>query len=426
MSAPSTAAAEWRRGWPLVLASASGISLTAIHIYSTGLFFEPLEAEFGWTRTQLASGLTLVSIVGVLFSPVAGFLVDRWNARRVALPGVIVYTGGVMALSLATPSIASWRLLWIFVAIGSLLLKPTVWSAAVSSAFTTTRGLALALMLCGTGIGSTLIPLMTEALMTEFGWRGAYRGLALSFLVVVFPLLWLFFFDRRTTGPPAATERTAEVADVEGATDDERDVPAHAISGWTLREGFRQRQFYQLVVAAVMMTGVIVGCVVHLLPILVDRGLPREDAVGLAAMLGILSITGRIGAGLLFDRLPGPPIGMVSALLPATFAGLLLAAPDSGPATLMAVVLLGLAVGSEYDAVIYLATRYFGLRHFGSLFGFVSSSILAGVGLGPLAAGWLFDTDGSYERFLWIILPLSLASAALLVTLGRYPDHESA
>ena len=132
MSAPSTAAAEWRRGWPLVLASASGISLTAIHIYSTGLFFEPLEAEFGWTRTQLASGLTLVSIVGVLFSPVAGFLVDRWNARRVALPGVIVYTGGVMALSLATPSIASWRLLWIFVAIGSLLLKPTVWSAAVS------------------------------------------------------------------------------------------------------------------------------------------------------------------------------------------------------------------------------------------------------------------------------------------------------
>lgn len=416
----SAAIREWKQGWPLLLAAASGISLTAVHIYSTGLFMAPLEEEFGWSRTELTGGLTLVSIVGVLLSPLAGVVVDRWNARRVALPGVVVYAGGVMALSFATPSIESWWFLWLFVALGSLMLKPTVWSAAVASAFTTTRGLALAVMLCGTGVGSSIVPLVTEALMEEFGWRGAYRALGAGFLAVVFPLLWLFFFDHRSTAGSDGgntQERTR-------AAPEEAKSPPSIVSGWTFREGIRKRQFFQLIGAAVLLTGVIVGCVVHLLPILVDRGLERSEAVGLAAMLGVLSISGRLAAGALFDRLPGPPIGMLSALLPAGFAGLLLFAPDSGVATVVAVVLLGLAVGSEYDAVIYLATRYFGLRHFGSLFGFVASSILAGVGLGPLVAGRIFDLDGSYERFLLAILPASLAGAGLLLTLGRYPDHE--
>jgi MFS family permease len=405
---------EWRAGWLLVFSAACGISLTSVHIYSTGLFMEPLEAEFGWTRTQLTSGLTLVSIVGVLLSPVAGVLVDRWNARRVALPGVMLYAGGVMALSLATPSIVTWWLLWFFVAVGALLLKPTVWSAAVSSAFTTTRGLALAVMLCGTGVGAAVVPLAAEALIEHVGWRGAYRALGAGFMVIVFPMLWLFFFDRRAEQAAALEGKPAPTGTAASA----------ATSGWSVREGMRKRQFFQLVLAAVLMTGVIVGCVVHLLPILVDQGLARDEAIGFVAMIGLLSITGRLGAGALFDRLPGPPIGMVSAVLPAVFATLLLLAPDSAAATFAAVIALGLAVGSEYDAVIYLSTRYFGLRNFGSLFGFVSSSILAGVGIGPLMAGMIFDQDGSYERFLLAIVPACLVSGALLVTLGPYPNHE--
>lgn len=102
---------------------------------------------------------------------------------------------------------------------------------------------------------------------------------------------------------------------------------------------------------------------------------------------------------------------------------LLLSFPGSFPAIIAAVVLLGLSVGAEYDAVIYLSTRYFGQRSFGTLFGFVSSGLLAGVGLGPLAAGYLYDATGSYDSYLIGAIGAGVLCAALLGTLGRYPDH---
>src|SRR3546814_3341741 len=78
-------------------------------------------------------GLSLVSVFGVVFSPFVGILIDRWGSRRIALPGVLLFCMSVGGLSLASPSIISWWLLWALVAIASLTLKPTVWSAAVSA-----------------------------------------------------------------------------------------------------------------------------------------------------------------------------------------------------------------------------------------------------------------------------------------------------
>src|SRR3546814_3474402 len=86
---------------------------------------------------------------------------------------------------------------------------------------TNSRGLALAVMLCGSGIASSITPLLTNALINALGWRGAYVALASLFAVVVFPVLWFFFFDLRRT----STRETS--------------VP---LSGWTVRQGLRSRQ----------------------------------------------------------------------------------------------------------------------------------------------------------------------------------------
>src|SRR3546814_2192424 len=88
------------------------------------------------------------------------------------------------------------------------------------------------------------------------------------------------------------------------------------------------------------------------------------------------------------------------------------------PATIIAIVLLGLSVGGEYDAIIYLSTRYFGLQNFGALFGYIASALLAGVGLGPLLGGYLYDIAGSYDMFLMFVIPTGLIAALLVGTLG--------
>jgi MFS family permease len=115
---------------------------------------------------------------------------------------------------------------------------------------------------------------------------------------------------------------------------------------------------------------------------------------------------------------------MCSVGLPAISALIILFFPDVFPMVVVAVVLLGLSVGGEYDAIIYLSTRHFGLRNFGTLFGFVTSLILAGVGLGPILGAVLYDIGGDYRLFLWLAIPMSLTTSVLLGTLGRYPDHE--
>ncbi|EQA96608.1 MFS family permease [Sphingobium wenxiniae] len=403
--AGSSALQEWKSGWLLVLAAGLGVSLGSIHIYATGLFIQPLEAEFGWSRAQITGGLSLLAVCGVLFSPVVGVAVDRWGSRRIAVPGSLFFCLSLMGLSLAGPSILSWWLLWGVVALAAVPLKPTVWSTAVSAKFTASRGLALAIMLCGTGVGSSLIPIVTHFLIGALGWRGAYVALGGLFAVIVVPALWLFFVDVRHQ---------------------DKGRPQQALTGWTAREGLRTRQFHQLWIAALLVTTIIVGFVVHLVPMLNWAGLDRGTAVSIAGIVGVTSVAGRLIVGFLFDRQAGPPLGMASVSLPVFTALLLLLFPGSIPVILVAIFLLGLSVGGEYDAIIYLSTRYFGMRNFGTLFGFVAAALLAGVGLGPLIASHLYDQTGSYQSFLLLAIPAGALCAVLIGTLGRYPDHEAA
>lgn len=404
-----TARQEWRTHWPLVLAATLGVALGSIHVYSTGIFIEPLEREFGWSRAQISAGLSLVSVIGVFGAPLFGYLVNRLGSRRIALPGTVLLCASIAALSLATSSIWSWWGLWVLVAVSTLFMKPTVWSTAVSSVFNKSRGLALAVVLSGTGLGSALTPIVSNYLIDQFGWRGAYLGLGLGAAVLVVPTMWFLFFDARDRQrlSPGGPQSTA----------------AAMLTGWSMAEGFRARQFYQLWAAALITTLIVVGFVVHLVPLLGDAGISRATAVSLAGMVGIMSIIGRLTVGYLMDRLPGPPVGTVSVSLPLVAALILLAFPGSVPAAVVAVAVLGLAVGGEYDAIIYLCSRFFGMRNFAALFGWVASGLLAGMGLGPVLAGWIHDRWGSYEMFLIAVVPMGLLAGLMIATLGKYPHH---
>jgi predicted MFS family arabinose efflux permease len=400
-----SALAEWRTGWGLVLAACCGVALGSIQIYATGVFVAPLEAEFGWSRADISAGMLAPSILGVLFSPVLGVLIDRWGARRLAIPGTMAMCTATALLSFAGPSIVSWWTLWVVFGAAALFLKPTIWSTAVSSHFTVSRGLALAVMLSGTGLAQACLPTITRVLIDAVGWRGAYISLGAGFAAIVLPMLFFFFHDARFAKKGGG--------------------PRPAVAGWTAREGFRRRQFWQLCIAAFLITGVIVAFVFHLVPMLSAMGLTRANATYVAGIAGIFSVIGRLGVGVMLDRWPGPPIGAASVALPVIAAGLLLAYPGSLTAAIVAIVFLGLCIGGEYDAVIYLSTRYFGMRSFGTLFGFVAAALLAGVGLGPWVAGKIYDVTGSYDTFLLAVIPIAIVSALLLGTLGKYPEHKA-
>src|SRR3546814_11351156 len=94
-----------------------------------------------------------------------GVAIDRFGPRRIALTGITLYASGVAFLSLAQQPIWTWWALWTFLASASLFIKPTVWIAAVTSLFSASRGLSLAVTLCSTRIASSFVPLLPVFLL---------------------------------------------------------------------------------------------------------------------------------------------------------------------------------------------------------------------------------------------------------------------
>ena len=395
---------EWRARWPVVLAGAGGMAISTINVYSAGLFFEPFEQEFGWSRADISAGAVIPAIATVLFGPFMGAAVDRLGPRRVGIIGVTSLTLLTAMLSVVGPSIWSWWAMWIFLGAINVFIQPTIWTAAVSSFFSAGRGLALAITLSGSGIASLVTPLLTYYLIEAFGWRLAFVGLAAFWGVIVIPLVCFFLTSRRDQ------ERIA--------------APAEAKAPGVLKGGLQQARtlrFIQLAVASFLIASVVVPFAVTLVPLLSWNQLPRGEAAGIAALLGFASIAGRLAIGYLLDHIEGRYLAVFSVCMPVLASLLLINFPGSAPAATAAVLILGLALGAELDLVAYLTTRYFGLAHFGFLFGTIAAFITLAGGVGPWVLSLVYDTTGSYHAALMAFMPMCVVSAVLFFLIGPYP-----
>ncbi len=402
--------AEWRSFWFLPFAAALGYSTSVIHVYSLGPFIEPLQQAFGWSRAQTSLGISIASFISAIFCIPVGIVVDKVGPRRVGLIGILLMTSAFALLGTATGDITNWVVLWIVLAFGTLCVQATVWTSAVASRFHASRGFAFAITLSGASISATVFPLMATWLIGSYDWRTAFWSMAIIWAGLVFPVL---FFGFRGAQDVHAAKAAAAAA------------PAKVLKGITLSEGLRSATLYKLLMASCLFSFTAIGALVHFVPILKDAGAEPLAAAGIASLVGIFSIIGRLGTGLLLDRFPGHVVGALAFLLPILTALLLLFAGDNPASQAVAAAALGLTVGSEVDVIAYLAARHFGLKNFGALYGALVMALSLGTAFGPLAAGAVHDHFNSYEPFLMLAIVLMCASAVALLSLGHPPEaHE--
>jgi predicted MFS family arabinose efflux permease len=397
--APSSAAGEWRRGWPLVAASVMGVALNAATLYSIGLFVMPLDAEFGWTRAQALSGLSFSAFVIFLLVGPLGAAIDRFNARAIALPGVVLCALGIAGFSFATPDVRVWMALWGFFAIGDAMVAPTVWLAAVSGGFTAHRSLAISIVLCGAGLASVVAPIASRWLIDAYGWRMAFRLLALFWGGACLFLSLPFFVDRRRPREPRA------------------DAPAAEPLAARLRKLVGSPAFLKIAVAVFCVVTVTGGLLVNLAPLLIDGGVPRARAAGVVGLAGFGVLAGKLSVGWLFERVPSAAVTTGAMLIWAAacvsfhFVGL-----GIGFA-LVGSVALGVCLGGMLAITACLTARLFDPAAFGSVFGALLSVMsLAGI-VGPVAAGAAYDALHSYEALLGAGLASAIIAALLLRSL---------
>ncbi len=402
----ATAAGEWRAGWTLALTAMWGISLTTLHSGSTGIMMEPLEREFGWSRTEIYLGNSLVSYVPVLLGTAMGLAIDRIGPRRIALAAAAAMCLGYALLAQVTGSLWHWWANWALIGI-AIATMPTVWLTAVSGRFNQSRGLAIAVALSGTGLANFLVPPIANALVESYGWRGGYIGLAAIWAAIVLPLAFFFF--------RGAGEMRKGAGDA---------APPAPITGFTAREGFRSPAFWKLFFGAFFGTAGGVALIMNMVPVLVSTGLDKGAAAWIAGLAGLSTIAGRIFGGWLMDRINARNIAGVATIAGATLPVLLLLFPGVIGAAVFGVCVYGFAGGAKIGALVYLTSRHLGQRAFGTLYASINAFMALGVGTAPLIANMIYDATRNYTPVMWAAVPVLSIAAFIYFSLGAYPDFE--
>lgn len=404
---------EWAAHWLLVLTASVGFSFFSIMIGATGLFFEPLGREFGWSRTLLSAGASIATVMTAVLSPLFGALIDRFGSRKVVLPGLVLTMLSIASFSLLDGSSAQWLVLWAVFGLVAVSIKSTAWTAAVLGVFQRSRGLALGLTLSGTAVAQAAIPPMVNWLITDFGWRTTYLWMAFGWGGITFLLCLFFFFDARDKPPSAdtAADNVAAIVDV--------------LPGLTRQQAWRDSALWRVGISNFVVMALTMGLTIHLFPILTAAGVSRNSAAWLASLSGIAGIAGKLITGQMLDRFRPNWIGGVTLGAAALAFALLIDGVRSPTLIVIAMLVNGYAAGTKTQITGFLTASYGGLRNFGVIYGVMAALMALASGVGPTLAGLIYDRTGSYTPFLIVGAIGCIFGGFIMISLPRLPDwHE--
>ncbi len=396
----------FRNRWWIVFASICGllVGTGAINIFAFGVFLKPVTQDLGVGREFFSSGLILSSFLSAIGLIPLGFLIDGYGVRRVMIPGLVLWSLGIMGYSIITASPGMMYLAFGLAGLFGCIGSPVPYGAVISLWFDKLRGVAIGIAMAGVGLGVALVPQLASFLIRSFGWRMAYIALGAA----VFLISWLpvALFVREPTEHDAMKH-----TDITGE---------HNLPGLTVTQVLTQSwRFWFLTVAFFLAIVAINGTLTHIVALLTDRGVPLKIAIDTLSTAGIALIIGRIISGWCLDRFNGVVVAICFFIVP--MAGIaLLASHAGGPVPLLGAILCGIGVGAEVDLMAFFVSRYFGLKAYGRIYGLMFAVFTFANGVGPSIAGWSFDKYHSYGPAFLIFEGMLVVTCVLLAPLGRY------
>ena len=398
--------------WWVVAASICGLLVGTgpINTFAFGVFLKPVTQELGIGRGVLGSALAGGFILTTIGTAILGWLLDRWGTRHVMIPGLFLCAGTVAMQATLTPNT-----LWIYFLLGINGLAfscqtPLPYGNVVAQWFDRERGLALGLALAGVGLGVAIVPQLATFLISHFGWREGYVGLATAILIIAWLPVSIFLRE-----PPSFVP---EVKRVRLPTADA--TASVAIPGMLARDGFKTWRFWSFTIAFFLAVVAINGTLTQVVALLTDRGVSVSLAVSAMSASGIALILGRIFSGWCLDRFWGPIVAVVFFVLPMIGIALLMSG-GSGTVPLAGAVLCGLGIGADVDLMAFFVSRYFGMKAYAKLYGVMLALFSLANGVGPALSGLSFDYFHAYTQIFFVYEILLVIACAQFLGLGPYP-----
>lgn len=404
---------EFSLGWTVLLAGVLGVACGAspIPFNVIGFTVEPLIAEFGWSRTQILFPITIFGVIASLLAPFFGSLADRYGVRPVALWSLLAFGLSFAAISLTPTAPASSTLyiyyaLWVFVGLVGIGSTPVSWSRAINLWFFKHRGLALGILLLGTSLAAIVVPKLAVWAIETHGWRAMFAIVAGLPLLVALPIGYFLFREPRPEERPKAIESASG-----------------RLTGVPLGTALRDYRFWLIWLSIAIIATAFGGAFINMPAMLADRGLEAQTAASVMGILGVGILSGRIITGALLDRFWQGFVAFPLLCLPAISCFILLGGDITFTLAAIAGFLLGFAAGAESDLIAYLTGRYFGMAHYGKIYGMLYMPFGLFSALSPIIYAYVRDTTGSYDPILSVAIFGFVIGGGLLLFLGRYPTE---
>ena len=400
-------------GWVIVAAGCTILSVEWGSQYSYGVFLPELCVDLGWTRAIVSGAYSLYFLWHGIMYFVAGSLTDRYGPRPVLMISVLMLGSGYALMSTID---APWQL---YLSYGILLGTGMSFAylpvtSTVSRWFVRRRGTALGLTVAGVGIGTLILAPFAQFLISEFGWRASYLILAALVVVVALPVSRLMRLDPSEKGLlPYGTQ------EMETQSKENDDSPSGLVD-FSLKQAIQTRQFWLLAVMYACLVLTVQMVMVHLKAYAVDFSVPEMAAATAVGLVGGASIGGRIIMGILSDRIGKKASFSTAYVLMAAMMFWLLTARQPWEFYVFSTV-FGFGYGACVPLFPAAIGDWFGTKFHGSIFGVLSVAAGLGGTVGPLIAGYAYDTTGGYSIAIvtgGAVLFIALACSALI----KIPD----
>lgn len=380
--------------------------------YAFSLFIKPLQASLDWGRGEIMAAFTIFFLVMGVASPFIGVLVDRYGARIVTSIGALIAGLGFISLSLMHNL---WHFYsgWAVVGVGLAAMSSVPATAIVSNWFKKRRGTAIGLMSTGAGAGGLLAPLIGGYLIPNFGWRSSYLALALLIWVVIVPLALLVIKTKPADMGlcPNGIPEASTVNQVSPSTG----------KGVTLKIALATPALWLIVVSFLTSAISHAGIVQSQVPYLEDIGFSVAMAAGTLGVYSLGSLTSKFGFGWLCDRILAKYACSIGLGFQLVGIMILMSVEPASPQAIiwLYAIVMGVGAGSWLPTMSMLISANFGLTAYATIYSMVAFAWSTGMAVGPLMAGCMYDTMGTYYWAFIICAVLCVVAIPVVLAVRR-------
>jgi MFS family permease len=377
-------------------------------LFSLPIFLLPISKATGWSTTGISGAMT-IGFLAMAFSSLGwGSLSDRFGPRAVVLIGAVMLIAGLFFSGRAS-SLLEFQLFFGLIAGLAIAAFFVPLMAAVTGWFDTQRGLAVSLVSAGIGVAPLTMTPLTAWLVANYDWRFSMQVLALIAAVILIPATFLL---RR---PPALELAQPAMGEPAAAPTDEVDR-----SDMSVRQALVSTPFIVLALTNFFCCATHSGPIFHTVSYAIVCGIPAIAAATIYSVEGIAGMFGRLGFGVVADRLGAKNV-LAWGLLIQAVGALGYYFSSTLWAFYAAAGLFGFIYAGVMPLYAVLARENFPLRMMGTIIGGTSMAGSLGMASGPVLGGWLYDTTGSYGGLYLTSFAMGIGAFLIALTFRPFP-----